>query len=94
MRFTVTIDVAQGDDTDEQVATWLTRRIDVEGLEIKPTGRASGNGHPEWQVTGNLQQVVGVLATFVGITDTPANALMDQMENVTEVFDPNFTPDA
>jgi len=93
-RFSVKIDVMQGNDTDYIVRTTLTKWVsDRAGLSFEPTNANTGNGANEWQLEGNLEQVAIVLATFQGLGYEDISSIAELFGQVTEVFDPDFVPD-
>lgn len=92
MKAVMKLDIAKGNDTDEQVKESLLEGIKPERVTIEPTGSFVAGGNPEWKFTGDVRDLFSILLNYVGIRGGDRELLNMHAHNITtfeQVPEPN-----
>ena len=64
----ITLDVFQGDDPDENVREMFFKGLPANHtVTAARTGSHHAGGHPEWKITGPVNQILTAALNFLGI---------------------------
>lgn len=83
MKAVMKLDIAQGDDTDEQVKESLLDGVKPERITIEPTGSFVAGDNPEWKFIGDVRDLFSVLLNYVGIRGGDRELLNMHAHNIT-----------